>query len=176
MIEKIDQATFLSWAFGDTLDNTLRAVIAEFIVHQAVSGLSSHRANWDAYDVTSQDGTTIEVKSSGLVHSWTSPKPSAPTYDISKKEPWLADENQYLGKTCRYSDVWVFAFHHEDRRDRADPFNVNQWEFLVTTSEWLDQTFGDQKTVRRSVLLASGLKPVEYSGLSQAVAEATVSR
>jgi len=83
------------------------------------------------YDVTTSGGTTVEVKSSGLVHSWTSDKPSPPIYDISKKGPWLAGENRYLGRVCRYADVWVLAFHHEYRRDRAYPFDVDQWEFLV---------------------------------------------
>ena len=107
MTDKINKVAFLSWAFGDTLDNALRAVIAEFIVHQAVGGTAQHRINWAALDVTTPDGTKIEVKSSGLVHSWTSDNPSPPTYDISKKDPWLADENRYLGRVCRYSDVWV---------------------------------------------------------------------
>ena len=73
---------------------------------------------------------------------------------------------------CRYSDVWVCAFHHEQNRDRVDPFNVNQWEFLVTISKWLDQRFGDQKTARRSVLLAAGLNPVGYLDLSKIVTRA----
>jgi hypothetical protein len=36
----------------------------------------------------------------------------------------------------------------------------------VTSARWLDGQFGDQKSVRYSVLLSKGLRPVGYSELA----------
>lgn len=156
---------FLDWAFSNVLDNSLRGIIGEYIVHRAVGGVCKHRINWDACDVEMEDGTKIEVKVSGYIQSWSQKKPSTLVFDISKKDPWIASENRYLGYKCRYADVWVFAVHAESTRDKADPFNLAQWQFLVTTSSWLDAEFNDQKTVRYQILLKKGLCPVPYSGL-----------
>ncbi len=165
---KLDH-NFINWAFRNTLDNSFRGIVAEYLVHNAVGGASIHRVNWDAYDVEMNDGTKVEVKSSGYVQSWSQKKPSVILFDISKKDPWKASENQYLGYKCRYADIWVFAVHAEKDRDKADPFDLSQWQFLVTTSDWLDAEFGDQKTVRYSMLLNKGLYPVPYSDLLKTI-------
>ena len=160
---------FINWAFSNVLDNSLRGVIGEYIVHKAVGCIRKHRINWDAYDVEMEDGTKIEVKTSGYIQSWSQKKPSTLLFDISKKDPWLASENRYLGYKCRYADLWVFAVHSENDRDKADPFNLDQWQFLVTTSSWLNEKFNDQKTVRHQILLKKGLYPVSYSDLYETI-------
>lgn len=160
---------FIAWAFGNTLDNTLRGVVAEFLVHKAVGGISPHRLNWDACDVEMQDGTKIEVKASGYLQSWKQEKASVIQFDISEKDPWLARENRFLGRKCRYSDIWVFAVHAEQDIEQANPLDASQWEFLVTTTPWLNETFPAQKSIRYSVLLNKGLVAVAYSDLPAAI-------
>lgn len=168
----VSKQDFLDWAFGDSLDNVLRGVIAEYLVHTAVGGINAQRSNWDAFDVQLADGTTIEVKAAGLAQSWSSKKPTPPSYAISpKSQPWSAEEGRWIERTGRLADLWVFAFHAETDASRADPFSTAQWEFQVASSKWLDERFGNQKSVRRSVLLDSGLRPVSYDELLSAVQE-----
>jgi len=156
---------FCSWAFGNVLDNTLRGVIAEFLVHKAVNGTGKTRTNWDACDVVTPDGLRIEVKASGHVQEWKQKGPGSISFDISRKNPWLASENRYLGKVCRFADVWVFAVHMEKERTKADPFDASQWQFRVASGSWLDAVFGDQKRVSLNVLAKKGLSPVDYGQL-----------
>lgn len=49
---------------GETLDNALRGVLAEYLVGLALGGPERDaRVEWDAYDLTGPDGVKIEVKS-----------------------------------------------------------------------------------------------------------------
>jgi len=160
---------FIKWAFSDLLDNSFRGLIAEFLIHRAVGGLGISRVNWDACDVEMNDGTKIEVKTSGYLQSWPQKKPSTLVFDISKKDPWIACKNRYLGKKCRFADIWVFAVHTATDLDAANPFDPSQWLFLVTTSKWLDDEFKNQKTVRYAVLCGKGLQSVEYPEISKTI-------
>ena len=166
----IEKEEFYNWVFGNLMDNTVRAMVAEFLVHKAVNATTPYRVEWDAYDVETPSGTKIEVKASGYVQSWSQPGTlSTIGFNIAKKNPWIADENRYVGKNCRYANVWVFCTHEERDAAAANPLNTEQWSFLVTTSEWLDAAFGDQKTIRRTVLLENGLKPCRYGELAEAI-------
>ena len=165
----LDLNEFQSWAFGDTLDNTFRGIVGEFIVLKAVESESIHRLNWDGYDIKMLDGTKIEVKVSGYLQSWNHNKLSIIGFDIKEKDPWIESEARYLGQKCRYADIWVFAVHREQDRSAVNPFDTDQWEFLVTSTKWLNETFGAQKSVRYSTLLAKGLKPVEFSALGREI-------
>ncbi len=160
---------FFSWAFGDRHEEELGEMAAEFLVHKAIGGVTPRRISWGAYDVVTSNGTTIEVKCAGTMKLGGFTNPPNPTYEIRMMDPWLVCENRYLGKSCRYADVWIFVFYREDCSEFSDPFNVDQWEYLVTTSSWLYEMFGDQKTVRRSVLLAKGLEPVRFTELENSV-------
>ncbi|PUB84400.1 MAG: hypothetical protein DBP02_08880 [gamma proteobacterium symbiont of Ctena orbiculata] len=163
---RLEKTDFYEWAFGNTLDNTTRAIIAEYLVHRAVGGVDRHRLNWNAFDIETPEGFTIEVKAAGLIQSWATEKQCVPEFDISiKNKLWLARENRYIPMTTRYSDIWVFAFHEETDRNLAEPLDTSQWRFLVTTSKWLEQNFGDQNKVRLSVLIKHGLTTVPYDRL-----------
>lgn len=165
----LDLNEFQSWAFGDILDNTFRGIIGEFIVLKSVENQSIHRLNWDGYDIKMTDGTKIEVKVSGYVQSWNHNKLSVIGFDIKEKDPWIASEARYLGQKCRYADIWVFAVHREQDRSAANPFDTDQWEFVVTSTNWLNETFGKQESVRYSVLKGKGLKAVEFTELAEEI-------
>ena len=50
---------------SDLRTNNVRGYLAEFLVARAV-GSEAMRVEWDPWDVTTPDGTKIEVKSSGF--------------------------------------------------------------------------------------------------------------
>ncbi len=108
---KVDD--FVKWAYGNLLNNTTRAVVGEYLVHKALDSSTRQRIDWDAYDILYKC-FKIEVKSSGYLQTWNKErKYSKITFDIRKKDPWLSKKNEYLGKACRYSDLWIFCVHNE---------------------------------------------------------------
>ena len=60
---------YWSWAYSGILNNTDRAVFAEFVVGSALGVTEAPRMEWDAIDLRYGD-KTIEVKSSAYVQSW----------------------------------------------------------------------------------------------------------
>ena len=64
-------ANFWRWAFQRLRDNTMRGILAEFMVAKAVGDQRSLRIAWDNFDAQAPDGTTIEVKCSAFLQSWT---------------------------------------------------------------------------------------------------------
>lgn len=156
---------FVKWAYGNLLNNTTRAVVGEYLVHKALDSSTKQRIDWDAYDILYK-GFKIEVKSSGYLQTWNKEgQYSKINFDISKKDPWISEKNQYFGKKCRYSDLWVFCVHLEKGITRANSLDESQWEFYCVTSEWLNQEFCDQKSVGLSILHKKGINPVSFDKL-----------
>jgi len=55
---------FWQWSVSDILSNTTRGCFAEFIVGTAIDlDVRNLRNEWDAYDLTTNDGIKIEIKS-----------------------------------------------------------------------------------------------------------------
>ena len=71
----ISVSEFWSWAYSDLLNNTLRGVLAEFLVKKSFSFLPPPRGilrtDWTPYDLASPSGRRIEVKSAAYLQSWT---------------------------------------------------------------------------------------------------------
>lgn len=61
---------FWSWAHSDLMNNAERGRLAEFIVSMALNCNSPSRVEWDAYDLSTEDGIKIEVKSSAYLQTW----------------------------------------------------------------------------------------------------------
>ena len=61
---------FWQWSASDLSSNATRGLLAEFIVAKALGSRQEVRAEWDSYDVLSQDGIKVEVKSAAYIQSW----------------------------------------------------------------------------------------------------------
>ena len=59
--------SYWRWSSSDLLTNRQRGIVAEYIVASALNLTSSTRQEWDAYDLITENGTKIEVKSSAYV-------------------------------------------------------------------------------------------------------------
>lgn len=112
--------SFYRWASGNLLDNTVRGLFAEYIVHQALGvdpGL--HRIEWAEHDINGP-GWSVEVKSAAYIQSWQQNRPSRITFKIEK----------------RTSTFYVFALLTEQDRSLVNPEDLSQWRFwLVPTTE-----------------------------------------
>ena len=80
---------FWKWAYSDLLDNAQRGILAEYLVANALNLQNTIRTNWDKYDLITQDGITLEIKTSAYLQTWGQKKLSnlifgiQPTYGLS---------------------------------------------------------------------------------------------
>lgn len=159
---------FWGWAYSDLLENTLRGTYAEFIVAAALGiDTSDVRVNWEPWDLTA-DGIHIEVKSSSYLQSWEQTRPSDIKFSIRPASQWSA-ENGFSGERRRQSDVYVFCLFTEKDADKADPLNLDSWEFYVISTKRLDEQCGDQKTIGLKSLLRLKPEIADYASLCGAV-------
>ncbi len=159
---------FWSWAYSDLLDNVARGVLAEFLVASAL-GITKLRANWDLYDLTSKEGTKIEVKNSAYIQSWEQKEYSPVEFDIKQTKKWV-EETGWSDHPQRHSDVYVFCLLAEKDQDKIDPMNVGQWEFYVVSTSDIDNRVDKQKTITlRSLKRKFSVEPTPYDELAQEI-------
>ena len=152
---------FWSWSQSDLLNNTLRGVLAEYIVRQDLGIKKSTRTEWDAFDLKTESGIKIEIKSAAYLQSWKQTKLSQISFNIAPTKGWDAETNEYATETKRQSDFYVFCLlHHKDKRT-VDPTKLEQWTFYVLPTQILDEQKKTQKRISLGSLLK--LNPTECS-------------
>ncbi|GHG11937.1 hypothetical protein GCM10017783_25210 [Deinococcus piscis] len=119
---------------------------------QALGGAAHPHTEWDAYDLVGPDNLKVEVKSAAYLQSWQQRQPSAIRFDIALKRGWDASTNIYSSEASRTAEVYVFCVFAEQRREFADPLQLEQWFFLVCPTQWLGERFSVQKSVALSTL------------------------
>ncbi len=163
---------FWIWAASDILNNTLRGMVAEYIVGQATEACAPVRVEWAPVDITTPEGIKIEVKSAAYLQSWSQKRPSAISFRIAKTRPWDRKTNQYEKTRVRSADVYVFCvLTHRDGRT-IKPLELTQWKFYVLPTSTLDSTLGDQKTVSLSRLKKLGAVALGYDQIRNAILKA----
>lgn len=75
---------FWQWNQSDLLENRTRGILAEYIVKVAIGDNSTQRTEWDNYDLISNNGKKVEVKSSSYLQSWEQDKHSKISFSIAK--------------------------------------------------------------------------------------------
>lgn len=162
---------YWAWSCSDLYDNTMRGVMAEFLVYSSLNENtppdSQMRTNWLPYDVTSPTGRRIEVKSAAYIQSWTPDDVySKISFDIAKKVAW--DGVNYASEAKRNCDLYVFCVFTALTRD-ISVLNLDYWDFYVLPTSVLDEKVPDQKHIALSSLLK--LEPVktDYSGLGAVI-------
>ncbi len=76
------------------MSNTTRGVLAEYIVGLALRCIDGGaRAEWDASDLRTQEGDSVEVKSAAYVQTWKQWKLSKIVFSIIPANGWNAATN-----------------------------------------------------------------------------------
>jgi hypothetical protein len=158
-----------AWALSDLRTNTVRPMLAEFLVAQALGAASQPRIEWDAYDVVTPDGVRVEVKSSAYLQAWTQARPSSIRFGGLNSRTWVPVDG-YAAAASYNADVYVFAV--VTARDHAsyDPLDSAQWSFWVLPRAAVEATGQRSLTLTRIEALAGA--PIPYSGLAEAVGAA----
>ena len=163
---------FWSWAYSDLLDNTLRGSFSEFLVAAALGiDLSKPRVNWDPWDLTFSTGQAelhIEVKSGSYLQAWEQKRPSAIRFSIRPAIRW-SEATGYTGEQRRQSDVYVFCVFTEKDISKADPMELDSWDFYVLPTKVLDERCGEQKSISLGALLRLNPEKADFAKLKAAV-------
>ena len=157
------------WAGSDLVSNAQRGILGEFLVGSALKMTDRVRREWDAYDVRTPSGLTVEVKTSAYIQSWAQTDYSRIQFGIAPHKSWDAKENTFDSVSRRSADVYVFSLLAHRDQNSIDPLNVNHWEFYVLATSALDELCGEQMTIRLGPLKA--LKPEQptYETLRETV-------
>ena len=160
---------FWRWSASDLLNNAMRGVLAEYIVACGLGITRGVRTEWDAYDLLTESGTRIEVKSASYLQSWHQKSPSTIQFSIRPTRFWDETTGKYDSDLRRQGDIYVFCvLNHRDKMT-VDPLNLNQWDFYVLPASVLNKKFPTQKSIRLSALLALHPLKVTFEGLADAI-------
>jgi len=150
---------FWRWSQSDLLNNSLRGVLAEFIVAQDLGKTTGSRVEWDAFDIITKDGVKIEVKSSAYLQSWKQKKLSNIAFDIRPTFGFCEETNSYTLGLQRQSDFYVFCLLKHKDKATVNPLDLDQWRFFVLPTTILNERVASQKSISLNSLLK--LQPFE---------------
>ncbi|MDI3505433.1 MAG: hypothetical protein PWQ81_655 [Bacteroidota bacterium] len=163
---------FWRWSVSDLLSNATRGRFAEFIVGTAI-GINSEnlRDEWDAYDLITDDGIKIEVKSAAYIQSWDQKRFSTISFSIKPTKYWDAETNIYRDEPKRHADVYVFCLLKHKDKNTIDPLKMEQWDFYVLPTYRLDNYQRSQSSITINSL-EKLTNPKKYSELKDEITKA----
>ncbi|WP_407548525.1 hypothetical protein QOM21_05120 [Streptomyces sp. Pv4-95] len=161
---------FWSWACSDLANNTMRGVLAEYLVATALGAATGTRTEWDTVDIHTPEEWRVEVKSAAYLQSWAQSQPSKISFSIAPASGWDARTGTASAEVLRRSDVYVFCLLHHPDKQTLDPLDLDQWTFYVLPTPVLDEQCPSQKTIRLACLERLGPMRTDFSGLAKAVA------
>ena len=154
---------------SDLLSNATRGRLAEYLVAADLGVAAGVRREWLAHDLTTKDGTKIEVKSAAYVQGWTQRRPSTISFDIRPTLGWDPDTALFGDAQRRQADIYVFCLLEEQDVERVDPMNVTQWRFFVLATSVLDQRCLTQKSIGLKKLQSLEPEEAQFGCIAQAV-------
>jgi hypothetical protein len=149
---------FWSWNQSDLVENRTRGILAEFIVKKAlnIENTSKTRTEWDDYDLITEKGIKIEVKSASYIQTWEQENGfSDISFDIK------ISKRSNNGKS-RASDFYVFCLLDCKKQDKINPMKLEQWIFYVKETKEIDRILGEQKKIQLNSLLKK-LNPIKVN-------------
>lgn len=161
----IDVLSFWSWSSSELLGNALRGVLAEFIVASTIDQLDKPREEWDSYDLKTNSGLKIEIKSSSYLQSWDQKELSKIIFGI---QPTHKDRTNQTEK-IRQSDIYIFCvLSHQDKKT-VNPLDLTQWDFYILETSILNEKTSTQKTISLSSLLNLNPVKIQYTDLKNTI-------
>ena len=163
---------YWKWSSSDLLSNTLRGVLAEYLVATALGLGDKPREEWAECDLVMRSGKKIEVKSAAYIQSWSQRRFSAISFDIARRvSGWSAETGESTAPDMpqRFADVYVFCLLKNRDQDTIDPLDVDQWDFYVLSAARLDRECANQRTISLGPLGELAGAAVSYAELTGAI-------
>lgn len=162
---------FWRWSSSDLVGNTLRGILAEYIVACALGITDTGRVEWDAFDLRMPSGTTLEIKSGAYLQSWQQKTPSKIKFGIAPTRALDEATNSYAEGRKRQADIYVFCLLHHQNKATLNPLDMNQWRFYLLAAAALDAKMPAQKSITLASLLKMNPVQCAYEELAQATVE-----
>ena len=163
---------FWRWSVSDILSNVTRGRFAEFVVGTVI-GLKPEnlRDEWDAYDLTTENGIKIEIKSAAYIQSWNQKKYSTISFSIKPAKYWDAETNMLRGEPKRHADIYVFCLLKYKDQSTIDPLKMEQWDFYVLPTFRLDNYERSQSSITLNYLRKMTVS-IKYEDLKNEIEKA----
>jgi hypothetical protein len=160
---------FWRWSVSDILSNATRGRLAEFIVATATNiNITEVRDEWGAFDLETNSGIKIEIKSAAYLQSWEQKQLSKISFSIKLAMPWDLEINKRSTIAQRSADVYVFCLLHPTNKQTVDPLNMDHWEFYVLATCQLNNYTRSQHSITLNSL--KSLTPsVRYDQLNDEI-------
>lgn len=157
---EFDLKSFWQWSTSDLVANSIRGVLAEYLVAKSLNlDVSRPREVWAAFDLETTDDVKIEVKSAAAVQSWHQNKLSPITFSYPETLAWDANTNAMATEKARQADVYVFALLAHTHKPTVDPMKIEQWKFYVVATAALNARVRSQHSITIRSLEAECAKP-----------------
>lgn len=145
---KFDLMSFWQWSTSDLVANSIRGVLAEYLVAKSLElDVDKPRDPWAKFDLTTKDGLKIEVKSAAALQSWHQTRLSDLSFGYRKTLGWDGDTNTLASEEARHADVYVFALLAHTHKPTVDPMQLEQWKFYVVVTAALDARVRSQHSI-----------------------------
>lgn len=155
---------FWRWSVSDILSNATRGRLAEFIVATAINiDITEVRSEWDAYDLITDDGVKIEVKSAAYLQSWQQQILSKITFSTKLARSWDMETDKRSDEAKRHADVYVFCLLKHEDKQTVNPLDMDHWDFYVLATKELN----DYTRSQHSITLKSLQKLTTAIGYNQ---------
>ncbi len=161
---------FWRWTTSDLISNTIRGVLAEFIVALACDLHRHIRSEWDAFDLTFE-GIRIEVKSAAYVQSWFQDNYSKIIFNVKPTLAWDYETNKQATVAKRQSDMYVFCLLETKDQDKINPLDLNQWIFYVCSTTRIEQNCPEAKSLSLKKLKQVGAIECRYPRIKRYIRE-----
>ena len=162
---------FWRWAYSDFISNAERGVLGEYIVACALGLTRGCRVPWDKYDLVTETGIAIEVKTSGYIQSWEQEALSKAVFGIQPTHGWNRITNKYDTEKKRQADVYVFCLHKHAEQETLDPLKISQWEFYLMPTSTLNSKMGNRQTATLAALIHAGAEKCEFAELKDRISQ-----
>ena len=160
---------FWAWAYSDLMGNTERGKLAEYLVSLAMGCADGVSDNWSVFDVLSPENIKIEVKTSAYLQSWAQKKLSDIRFGVRETLAWDSTSNAYAATAERQADVYVFCVENCREQEVVNPLDLSQWDFYPVSTDVLNASIGQQKTIGLSTLVELGAKKCSFNELRTAI-------
>ena len=161
---------FWAWAYSDLRTNTVRPLLAEFLVARALQADHRPRVEWDPYDVRTPDGLRLEVKSGAYLQAWEQSRLTPITFTGLRARVWTADGRDV--EQTYNADGYVFAVQTATEHASYDALVLDQWSFWVLPRAAVAAT-GQSSMALTTVRPLAG-PPVTYAELAARIREVVV--
>lgn len=163
---------FWQWSVSDLVSNATRGRLAEYIIASALDLATGVRTEWDAFDLRTHAGLSIEVKSCAYLQSWEQNRLSTITFSIRETRAWDSVTGLRQSEALRQAQLYIFALLiHQEGKATLDPLNLDQWRFYPVLTSKLNERSQGQQSLGLRALEALCPVPLHFNELRTAVRE-----